>query len=117
MSPLQAEEIFGCLHRHGVRYVLIGGLAAVLHGSPLPTVDVDICPASDPENLGRLASALADLAARIRTGPRINGPYPSSGSCWKRSASAETDRRPDKARSSRTQPATGAEWRMSRPST
>ncbi len=28
MSPLQPEEIFACLDRHGVRYVLIGGLAA-----------------------------------------------------------------------------------------
>jgi hypothetical protein len=64
---LDAEELFACLDRHGVRYVLIGGLAAVLHGSPLPTVDADVCPASDPENLTRLASALAELEARIRT--------------------------------------------------
>lgn len=51
MSPLQADEIFACLDRHGVRYVLIGGLAAVLHGSPLATFDADICPAGDTENL------------------------------------------------------------------
>jgi hypothetical protein len=29
MTHLQADEIFACLERHGVRYVLIGGLAAV----------------------------------------------------------------------------------------
>lgn len=34
MAPLQAEEIFACLKRHEVDYVVIGGLAAVLHGSP-----------------------------------------------------------------------------------
>jgi hypothetical protein len=67
MSPLQAEEIFACLDRHGVRYVLIGGLAAVLHGSPLPTLDADICPSRELENLQRLAAALAELEARIRT--------------------------------------------------
>ncbi len=67
MSPLQAEEIFACLDRHGVRYVLIGGLAAVLHGSPLPTLDVDICPLEEPENLERLAAALEELDARVRT--------------------------------------------------
>ncbi len=67
MSPLQPEEIFACLDRHGVRYVLIGGLAAVLHGSPLPTLDVDICPARDGDNLERLARALDELDARIRT--------------------------------------------------
>lgn len=67
MSPLQADEIFACLDRHRVRYVLIGGLAAVLQGSPLATFDADICPARDAENLRRLASALEELDARIRT--------------------------------------------------
>jgi hypothetical protein len=67
MPPLQADEIFACLDRHHVLYVVVGGLAAVLHGSPLPTVDVDICPSREPDNLERLASALAELDARIRT--------------------------------------------------
>lgn len=66
MSPLDADELFACLDRHAVRYVLIGGLAAVLHGSPLLTSDADICPARDPDNLIRLAAALEDLDARIR---------------------------------------------------
>jgi hypothetical protein len=74
---LQAEEIFACLDRHGVRYVLIGGLAAVLHGSPLPTVDADICPANDHANLQRLAAALAELGARVRTSDTPEGvPFP-----------------------------------------
>lgn len=47
--------------------MLIGGLAAVLHGSPLPTLDADICPSRDMDNLGRLAAALDDLDARVRT--------------------------------------------------
>jgi hypothetical protein len=67
VSPLQADEIFACLDRRGVRYVLIGGLAAVLHGSPLTTVDADVCPQEEPENLERLAGALEELDARIRT--------------------------------------------------
>lgn len=67
MGPLQADEMFACLDRHGVRYVLIGGLAAVLHGSPLPTLDVDICPSTEPSNLERLAAALEEMDARIRT--------------------------------------------------
>jgi hypothetical protein len=73
MSPLQAEEIFTCLNRHGVLYVVIGGLAAVLHGSPLPTLDVDICPAGDQANLERLASALEEMDARIRTPDSAQG--------------------------------------------
>jgi hypothetical protein len=36
------------LNRHGVRYVIIGGVAATLHGSPLRAGDTDICPDSNP---------------------------------------------------------------------
>jgi hypothetical protein len=49
----------------GVRYVLIGALAATLHGSPLRTADADITPAPDRENLERLAAALRALDARV----------------------------------------------------
>lgn len=56
-----------------MRYVVIGGLGAVLQGSPLPTLDADICPARDRENLERLARALTDLGARIRTETEPDG--------------------------------------------
>ncbi|HEX4517331.1 MAG TPA: hypothetical protein VH054_27485 [Polyangiaceae bacterium] len=49
-----------------MRYVLIGGLAAALHGSPVTTQDADICPERNAENLARLAAALRELHARIR---------------------------------------------------
>jgi hypothetical protein len=67
MKPLQADAILACLEKQGVRYVLIGGLAAILHGSPQVTFDADICPARDLDNLERLAAALRDMSARIRT--------------------------------------------------
>lgn len=54
------------LHRHGVRFVLIGGFAAVVHGSPIPTNDVDITPATERENFVRLSAALTELYARVR---------------------------------------------------
>jgi hypothetical protein len=54
---------------HGVRFVLIGGYAAALRGSPMMTGDVDICPARDRENLDRLAEALRSLHARLRGAP------------------------------------------------
>ena len=59
--------MLAALHDAGVRFVLIGGMAAVLHGDVGVTVDVDIAPASDPDNLERLAAALRALDARIRT--------------------------------------------------
>ena len=57
-------RILASLEAHGVRYVLIGGLAAVAHGSPAETDDVDICLAGDDENLRRMGLALADLGGR-----------------------------------------------------
>lgn len=73
MAALQADEIFGCLERHGVRYVVIGGLAGILHGSPLLTFDADICPERTDANLGRLAAALREMGARIRTSDAPGG--------------------------------------------
>lgn len=67
MNRFHPESQLATLHRHGVRYVLIGGLAATLHGSPMRTADSDICPERSPDNLDRLAAALRDLHARIRT--------------------------------------------------
>ena len=53
--------------KHRVQFVLIGGLAAVAHGSPFPTEDMDITPEASPANLSRLSAALDDLDARVRT--------------------------------------------------
>ena len=41
---LDLARLFEVLHRNQVVYVLIGGLAAVYHGSPFPTEDADITP-------------------------------------------------------------------------
>ena len=61
----QPREIFRVLNAHGVKYVVIGNLAGTLHGSPLSTVDVDICPSRDEANLAALAAALTEMSARI----------------------------------------------------
>jgi hypothetical protein len=61
------------LNAEGVRYVLIGGLAATLHGSPLRTGDADVCPERSLDNLERLARALRALDARIRSGEAPGG--------------------------------------------
>lgn len=63
----QPWEILRVLEDEAVDYVIIGGIAAVLHGSILPTQDVDILPLRESGNLHRLARALTRLDARIRT--------------------------------------------------
>jgi hypothetical protein len=50
----------------GVRFVLIGGMAAILHGDVGVTVDLDIVPERERENFERLAVVLRSLRARIR---------------------------------------------------
>lgn len=60
------EAILAALDRHGVDVILIGGFAAVVHGSPLPTIDVDVTPRTTPANYARLAAALRELEARVR---------------------------------------------------
>lgn len=65
-DPLDPACIFAVLAKHQVEYVLIGGLAAVLHGSTAMTNDADILPAKNAANLEHLSSALRDLQARLR---------------------------------------------------
>lgn len=63
------DKALAVLARHKVRFVLIGGLAGNVHGSPSATFDLDICYARDDENLERLARALRSLKARLRGAP------------------------------------------------
>jgi hypothetical protein len=72
-EPLQPAAIFAMLAEHHVRYVLIGGLAAVLHGSPTVTTDADICADRSPDNLRRLSTALEEIHARIRSASEPEG--------------------------------------------
>ncbi|MDQ3668239.1 MAG: hypothetical protein M3410_17030 [Acidobacteriota bacterium] len=54
----------------GVECVIVGGVAATLHGSEIPTTDLDVCYARNPPNLERLANALQSVHARLRNAPR-----------------------------------------------
>lgn len=63
---LDGERIFETLSRHGVRYVVIGGYAGVLYGLARATEDIDITPATDRDNLQRLAAALTELDAQLK---------------------------------------------------
>lgn len=53
-------EVFRCLQRHDVRYVVIGGVASVLHGVPRATFDLDILIDATDENSRRLLKALLE---------------------------------------------------------
>jgi hypothetical protein len=67
LAPFDPELLLKTLTRHRVKFVLIGALAARLHGFPRLTADADVTPANDKRNLERLASALKDLDAKVYT--------------------------------------------------
>lgn len=50
----------------GVEFVVIGGYAAIAHGSPRLTNDLDISYSPEPANLEALGRVLTDLEARLR---------------------------------------------------
>lgn len=66
IATFDPVSILEVLQRFGVRFVVIGGIAAISQGSPLPTDDLDVTPARDEGNLRRLAGALRELEARLR---------------------------------------------------
>jgi predicted nucleotidyltransferase len=54
---------------HGVRFILIGGGAATVHGSARLTLDVDVVYARDPDNSNRLVAALSPHQPYLRGAP------------------------------------------------
>jgi hypothetical protein len=67
MAPaLKLLDLLRILDRHGVAFIVVGGIAAVLEGAPVSTLDLDIVPDPSPENRGRLLTALRELNARYR---------------------------------------------------
>jgi hypothetical protein len=59
-------DILKRLNNQNVKYVLVGGMACVVHGSQVVTQDVDICAPFTAENLKGLCAALADIHPRFR---------------------------------------------------
>jgi len=74
LVPYRPDKILEALERHQVLYVVIGGLAAELRGSPYVTRDVDVTPAQTRENFTRLAAALRELDAKLRI-PDMEEPF------------------------------------------
>lgn len=60
------EAMLRELVRRGVQFVVVGGVSATVHGSARYTNDLDLCYASDPENLQRLVDLLTAWQAYLR---------------------------------------------------
>ncbi len=64
------ERLFRTLHKGRVEYILIGGVAATVHGSSRLTQDVDVCYGRTDANLDRIVRALRPLEPYLRGAPR-----------------------------------------------
>lgn len=58
------------LSDHGVEYVVVGGMAGVLHGGSMVTEDLDLCAPLTQDNLARILVALKELSPRHRMSPQ-----------------------------------------------
>ena len=57
------SEVLEGLLEAGVDFILVGGLAAVIQGAPVTTMDVDVVHSQSPENIARLLSFLKSVDA------------------------------------------------------
>ncbi len=62
-TELRFDEVLRVLIRNEVEFIVVGGVAAILQGSPLTTEDIDVVYVSSEENNTRLAKALRELDA------------------------------------------------------
>lgn len=67
--PPDLRALLVPLVRHGVDFVLIGGMAGISHGSNYPSYDLDVVYARDRDNIARLVDALREIGVRLRGAP------------------------------------------------
>lgn len=67
--PADLRALLAPLNRHGVDFVLIGGMAGISHGSSYPSYDLDVVYARDRDNISRLVDALREIGVRLRGVP------------------------------------------------
>lgn len=66
MTTLGFRHLIETLLRHEVEFAVVGGVAAVLHGAPVTTFDLDALFQVSDGNARRLLAALDELKARYR---------------------------------------------------
>ncbi len=70
-------RLFDMLRTENVRFLVVGGRAEALMGSPRPTYDTDIAYDRTPDNLEATAKVLRQLDAKLRVnGKPLDVPYP-----------------------------------------
>lgn len=68
-TEFDPHALLRILREHRVDFVVIGGFAGNILGSPLITTDLDVCHARDAQNLERVVAALKEMHAYLRGAP------------------------------------------------
>jgi hypothetical protein len=68
-APADFLAILRTLRDHGVDFIVVGGVSAVLHGAPVTTFDLDVVHARDPKNVERVWQALEALSVSHVSSP------------------------------------------------
>lgn len=63
------QKLIPQLSRNAVKFIIIGGVAAIVHGSSRATFDLDIVYARDEENIVRVVKALQPYSPYLRGAP------------------------------------------------
>ncbi len=68
-KPPDLRALLTPLMKHGVDFVMVGGMAGLSHGSGYPSYDLDVVYARDQQNIQRLVEALREIGVRLRGAP------------------------------------------------
>lgn len=74
MTTQSYQRILELLDQHGVEFVVVGGVAAVLQGAPITTFDIDMLVKLDDANAEKLVGVLIKLEAKFREQPLADAP-------------------------------------------
>ena len=66
---MQFDALLSALSTNGVNFIIVGGVAASLHGSARVTFDLDVVYDRSAANLGRIVTALAPFQPYLRGAP------------------------------------------------
>jgi len=69
VTATRFEAVIRLLMAHDVEFVVVGGLAAVAHGSAYITYDADVCYGRSAANLARVSEALNEIHPSLRGAP------------------------------------------------
>lgn len=69
MMPADFGRLLRLLGGHGVEFIVVGGIAATVHGAARATYDLDVCYRREPLNLDKIVAALAGIHPYLRGAP------------------------------------------------